>query len=131
MDAVVLGVRSVGSGFREALALRRPLDAVRGSATIRRCLLKCFFLNGLLFLGSIVLFERVLTPLLATSTRTLFGADAGDVSQRLGAQTRNALTAALTLLYYVRRMRAAARRRRRPRTSPTDRRCSGSFRSTC
>lgn len=96
---------SVLSGVQEAVSLKRCFVAVRGSRTIRTCVLKCLLLNGCLFLGSIVIFEHMLKPLL-TMYASASIAELADDSETLDVETsafnyRRMLASALSLSYYV------------------------------
>jgi hypothetical protein len=119
-----LFLQSYFSGVKEALSLRRfddrqlfqvvvsnaartrfrPYDAIVSSNTIRTCMRKCLVLNGLLFLGSILLFENLLRPLLASAMSAIanqaVSANAASTTAPGGSHTM--LTAILTLAYYVR-----------------------------
>ena len=96
-NCTALCLQSLASGVREALALRRPFDAVRGSRTIRLCMLKCLLLNGLLFLGSIALFEFALKPAVVSLSRLVFG----ETDRLLSEQSQRWLGSLLALIYYV------------------------------
>ncbi|CAG8441636.1 16407_t:CDS:2 [Acaulospora morrowiae] len=51
-------------GLRDSFALPTSLIIIYGSNTIRNRTLKCFTLNGVLFLGSIFFFNRITLPII-------------------------------------------------------------------
>ena len=106
---------SMFSGVHEALSLKRPLQAVLGSTTIRKCFMKCLVLNGMLFLGSILIFEHVVKPLLLSGGETVvssefvreLNSDMENTTQTTTSSSSSSfkrmLPTILTLFYYVRK----------------------------
>ncbi|KAJ3191789.1 Etoposide induced 2.4 mRNA [Irineochytrium annulatum] len=64
-ESAVLTLDSAWNGLRDAFAWPAALIVIYGSKTIQTATLKCFLLNGLIFLGSILLFDHLLSPLAA------------------------------------------------------------------
>lgn len=94
MSALIVGVvRSVTAGVIEALNVQRTYRAIVDSATIRTCVLRCTLLNGVLLMGSVLLFEYAIRPLLAA---VHFSTDHMAADWR-----RDVLTALFSLVYYV------------------------------
>jgi hypothetical protein len=108
IDDLKLGLYSYYCGVCGALTFRRAFEAVWNSSTIRKLMFKCFLLNGLLFLGSILLFEYALKPILLFATASLsrlaFGGAALDADNAvLGSSLlQTAFSLIAKLLYYVR-----------------------------
>lgn len=93
MIALFAVARSVAAGLVEAVEVRRTYRAIVDSVTIRTCVLRCTLLNGVLLMGSVLLFEYVIRPLLAAIH---FSTDDMAADWR-----RDAVTALFSLVYYV------------------------------
>jgi etoposide-induced 2.4 mRNA len=90
---VIQALRSIACGFQEALDVRRTYRAIADSTTIRTCVIRCTLLNGVLLMGSVVLFEYVIRPLVAAARLS--------PDDMAADWRRDALTAVFSLLYYV------------------------------
>ncbi|CAG8483119.1 5279_t:CDS:2 [Paraglomus brasilianum] len=65
-DTLKLCIKYFWCGVKDAFAWPSSLIVVYMSSTIRNRALKCFTLNGAIFLGSILFFNRVVLPMLYT-----------------------------------------------------------------
>ncbi|KAL1919010.1 uncharacterized protein VTP21DRAFT_2391 [Calcarisporiella thermophila] len=61
-DTLRLSISHFGAGLKDAFAFPASLLVVYGSKTIQTAFFKCVVLNGILFLGSMVLFNALLDP---------------------------------------------------------------------
>lgn len=64
VDILLLIVRSFFSGFIDSISFHRSLTIFLTSKTIRSRFVQCFVLNGVIFLGSLIVADNVVKPLL-------------------------------------------------------------------
>ena len=62
-SAAVLAVRMFLVGVLDALSFHKTLVFFVHDAKVGWCSVKCFFLNGIIFVGGILLFNHALLPI--------------------------------------------------------------------
>jgi len=97
MDVIVRLTRAVVSGLLDGLKVQNTIYIFFESKTIRNRSVLCFFLNGFIFLGSLFLVEKVVSPILKF---LLIASDEND-SQQLGATVGHGMSLLLMWMYYL------------------------------
>ncbi|KAI8912881.1 etoposide-induced protein 2.4-domain-containing protein [Entophlyctis helioformis] len=97
-QSATLAASYLVAGLKDSFAWPISLFVVYGSTTLKTRLLQCIFLNGVIFLGSILAFDHIVSPLarlaMVTLSRSLgFSDDIGSILRSLGSL--------ITGLYYT------------------------------